>query len=84
MLRMRIYLQGEAPRIGDGWRNVSVIIGRKFVRIATLEGRAKLTLEQWKVIERGGAGGACGARQLCDRPKFRRGHLKVKGRRSWK
>jgi hypothetical protein len=78
MIRMRVYLQGEAPRIGDGWRNVSVIIGRKYVRIATLAGRAKLTMDQWKAIERGGA------RELCARPKFRRGHMKVKGRRSWK
>lgn len=31
--RIRIFLHDEAPRIGCGWRTVTVMLGRKWVRL---------------------------------------------------
>lgn len=52
--RMRVCFMDEAPRIGSGWRIVSVTVGRQWVRIASLAGRAKLTKAQWAMIARKG------------------------------
>jgi hypothetical protein len=53
-LRMRVFFMDEAPRIGSGWRIVSVMNGRKWVRLACEAGRAKFTKEQWAPIARHG------------------------------
>lgn len=52
--RMRVYLQDEAPRIGCGWRIVQAMTGRKWVRIASVDGRGKLTKAVWASIARHG------------------------------
>lgn len=48
---MRIYLQGECPKIGDGWRGVQLLkIGRRWVRFCeTATGvAARLPIEAWR------------------------------------
>lgn len=51
---MRVYFHDEAPRIGCGWRLVSVKVGREWVRLASRGGRAKLTKSAWAAIARHG------------------------------
>jgi hypothetical protein len=46
--RMKIYFEDEAPRIGCGWRIVSVQIGRKWVRVRTQYGSARFTKGQFE------------------------------------
>lgn len=48
--RMRVFLQDEAPRVGSGWRIITALIGRKWVKIASKKGRARLTKKQWQTI----------------------------------
>ncbi len=54
MIRMRIFLHDEAPRIGCGWRLVSVKVGRDWVRLASIAGRAKIKKAAWAQIARHG------------------------------
>jgi hypothetical protein len=53
-IRMRLYLHDEAPRLGSGWRIVTALIGRKWVRIATTKRRTKITRKLWQEISRTG------------------------------
>jgi len=54
-IRMRVHLHDEAPRIGSGWRIVTVLVGTKWVRLAGDTGRAKLHRALWADICRSGA-----------------------------
>lgn len=54
MTRWRIFLHDEAPAIGCGWRIADIEIGRKWVRLATPAGRARLPLAAWAPIARAG------------------------------
>lgn len=53
-LRMRVCFMDEAPKIGSGWRIVSVVIGRQWVRLVSSSGRAKLSKAVWAPIARSG------------------------------
>ena len=46
-----IYFQDEAPRIGSGWRKVTVKKGRKWVHLSSIYGKKKLSMKQWKILE---------------------------------
>ena len=46
-----IYFQDEAPRIGSGWRKVTVKKGRKWVHLFSIYGKAKLSMKRWKILE---------------------------------
>jgi len=47
-----IYFKDEAPRIGSGWRKVTVKKGRKWVHLFGKDAKKKLLMRQWKVMER--------------------------------
>jgi len=66
-VRMRIYLHDEAPRIGSGWRTVTVLQGRKWVRMIDeySKRRAKVRVKEWIDLTMGG-------RQLPPRKRKRR------------
>jgi len=46
-MRARIFFEDEAPRIGAGWRIVTVRIGRKWVRVKGPHGSARFTKDQY-------------------------------------
>jgi len=47
-----IYLQDEAPRIGSGWRVVTVKEGDKWAHLSTTTGRrARLRIEEFDRLE---------------------------------
>lgn len=49
--RLRIFLQDECPRIGCGWRTVTVAIGRKWVHLEDrVEQRARLPRRAYDAI----------------------------------
>jgi hypothetical protein len=50
--RVKIFFEDEAPRLGCGWRWVSVQIGRKWVRLQDDMGRtARFTLAQYAELK---------------------------------
>lgn len=51
-VRMRVYLQGEATRIGSGWRIVEAVIARKWVWLKAGGRRTKITKEVWDSISK--------------------------------
>lgn len=54
-VRLRVYLHDECPRIGCGWRTVTALLGRKWVRITDDAGaRARLTGQLWRDISASG------------------------------
>ena len=44
--KIRIYLEDEAPRIGSGWRTVSVKIGRKWTYITDTATKRRARLKR--------------------------------------
>jgi len=55
--KMKIHFQDEAPRIGNGWRLVTVEIGRKWVTVRDLYSsrrKARFTLKQWEDVSKHG------------------------------
>jgi len=53
-MRMQVYFQGECPKLGDGWRAVSVHVGRKWVMLVSGGTHAKLRLSDWEPIAQHG------------------------------
>ncbi|HZP68393.1 MAG TPA: hypothetical protein VFB29_00500 [Pseudolabrys sp.] len=50
--RVKIFFEDEAPRLGCGWRYVTVTIGRKWVRCRDCLGRsARFTLAQYERLK---------------------------------
>lgn len=56
--RYHVFLQDEAPRIGSGWRIVTVLKGRKWVRLLDERSgrRAKIRAALWVDLEMHGKG----------------------------
>ena len=51
-IKTRIFFEDEAPRIGCGWRWVTVIVGHKWVRVVETStgARAKFSIKQFEQI----------------------------------
>lgn len=53
ILRYRVQFEDEAPRIGSGWRIVTVMIGRKFVHLYdSMAQRTKIKKDVWRDLVR--------------------------------
>lgn len=59
-IKLQVYLEDEAPKIGAGWRLVNATVGRKWVRmVESGSGRkAKLTVDVWKRLTKRDTNGA--------------------------
>lgn len=50
--QVKIFFEDEAPRIGSGWRLVTVQVGRKWVRVrGPQDRRARFTLDQYAKLK---------------------------------
>ena len=50
--QVKIFFEDEAPRLGSGWRWVTVRIGRKWVRVRDHMGRtARFTVDQYAKLK---------------------------------
>ena len=54
-IKLQVYLEDEAPKIGAGWRLVHATVGRKWVRMVEVgsERKAKLTVKIWEQLKKG-------------------------------
>jgi len=50
--RWSVWLQGEVPQLGNGRRLAWIVEGRKWVRIADAEGKAKIPMALWRQLQR--------------------------------
>lgn len=49
--KAKIYFEDEAPRIGCGWRRVTVKVGRKWARITFIDRTVRVKIKQLDALK---------------------------------